>query len=147
MNIESKNVRLRYYKGNEMGKYYKVVREIDGKYYSYSNRFKEIGLELGYCIGKETVPEVGKIFIFKNFRCAKRFFKKGSHLNVKILEVKADKVEKAEYCLDHMYTKSNVINYWENDEYVLLTRVPEGTLFADSVVPVKVVKGVQYERY
>ena len=120
--------------------YYKAVRVKNDKFFSL---IKGLGyLELEYKIGKETIPKVGKIFLFDTLENAKDnidYNKPGE----KILKVKAKNVDNLYYCA--FIDIKSIKMFWDNFENG--TPMPNlvdesllGTLVADSVTPIEVVK-------
>ena len=127
--------------------YYKVVRVVGKKYYSFTRGLERF--EVKYEIGKAVKAKIGKLFIFKRLKDAKLFlsYMKFDRHDYSILKVEVKGVEKAE--------KSSVLIddfvevFWRNKLYKEpldvvpnqpFSAVPKGTLVADSVLPVEVIE-------
>lgn len=124
--------------------YWKVVcKSPYGGLTSACHRFNTF--HLNYEIGKETVPLIGKIFIFSRREDARRFKNRQStpHL-LKILKVKANNPfrfylradpDTANISWFWKLMDQNILPYSRDGHYV--DNTPEGTFVADSITPVE----------
>lgn len=106
---------------------YKCVREWNGKWYSVAVT-KPAKVE--YHLNMETVPNqpFGPLCVFKSLRTAE-FFRQN------IIFYPKDKI-----ILKVKYIPSNQEIVWDNVSTDKLQSLPEGTILADSVTPIKVIK-------
>ena len=119
--------------------YYKVVREERGKYYSY---IIDGVFELRYEIGKQTIPKIGKIFIFDTLKDAEKYVEGDSEAH-KILKVRAKNV--MGMVLRSNLGDRNIMRFWKDGSSVEANEfsvffTPPGTMGADSITPIEVVK-------
>lgn len=90
---------------------------------------------LEYVLGKKTVPEFGKIFVFKELEDARRFLS-GNSSNYRILECKCNKNMKPIYRRLSSLASIDVMKRWWNNEFKNdFDYAPTGTYGADWVIP------------
>lgn len=122
---------------------YKVALVKDGKWMSTNAAYlntrymipKSVLLEYG--IGKTTVPNVGKLFVFGTPRDAARFtYSSDTHKIIKGY-AKNPKIAKKRLSLDS-FQGDNLNIFWR-DHYINYTFPPDGTFFCDSFTGLKVI--------
>ena len=117
-------------------KAYKVV-DTDG--WSSGFLYRET-LSLKYQINKVTRPKVGKIFVFKNLKSAKKFIKslnQNGFFGFRIFSGKAENCKRMLY-MSRFSNIEQMWAYWEGDE--LRRRTPYGTYGCDAFTPLKEIK-------
>ena len=109
--------------------YWKVVREIDGKYYSAAIYYGKYCLE--YKIGEEIVAPIQGIFIFDTKEDAVKF--KNGTPGFEILKVKSTGEEIATPIFYHIEDlEDNYITTYESRKF------PPGTKCFKSIIPIEV---------
>lgn len=135
--------------------YYKVVRVIDGRYYSanhslnYSWYDRMITLRLEYKLNEPVTAKIGKIFIFDCLESARLFQHKDlGGVPTVVLKVKAiGRVAKILSVVDTFYLDAPnqyFTNYWKKSRWKLSSIVegyeaPMGTLGAKTVIPIEII--------
>lgn len=115
-------------------KVYKVVRKINGVYYSAVVRSI---YSLSYRIGEETRPVIGKIFVFPVLADAIAWCNYSPTYT--ILECNTDKIEKAFKMTISAITNS-IHDFWKSPMYVFKCPVVYGTAFVSKLVPIQKIK-------
>lgn len=127
--------------------YWKVV--IDNGCGEYVSSWARNGYQLRYKIGKWTVPNIGKIFIFETRKQAREYKSRLCEHGARIFKVRADGVvEYDEYIPNGMDWKFAYNLFWAKgtriignrmfgpNGSVILMQAPNGTCFAKKVKPV-----------
>ena len=122
-----------------MKTYYKVVRVVDGKFYSCS---VYPGLE--YRVGYWTEPKVGKLFVFNNLNAARSYF---ITCDYKIFECEVDSPTRLKYRLRipiAFLDDDDIKYFWNNYSKMLRKnsreRINEGTVLVGKVKLVREVE-------
>lgn len=141
--------------------YWKVVQNINGKLYSSISSHSD-NTKLQYKLGEETVPKIGKIFIFENYQNAKRFLEiiwnNTYKTSYSILIVDAKNItnetftnKKSVLSTVFLNCHDDVLEFWNKiaskdttlieidffcDKFCVT--VPTGTLLASSVTPTSI---------
>ena len=123
--------------------YYKIVRkETDNKYYSMNYAIAE-DLQIEYKIGEEAKAKIGKIFIFRTLKATKEYIRYAPS-NMKILKVRVKNVSELNICTEWVSSDSDIRDFW-SDYYSNSNTIenavyaPEGTMGAESVIPIEFV--------
>ena len=127
--------------------YYKIVRiNFLNKLCSMNYAIAE-DLQIEYKIGEEAKAKVGKIFIFKTLKSARKYIENAPS-NFEILKVRAKNVAELPFCsgwiskgikkfwYDYNYCSRRLYYYKCRANYVY---TPAGTMGADSIVPIEFV--------
>lgn len=113
-------------------KVYKVVHKTKDGYFSAVVKFT---YRLYYKIGKETIPIIGKIFIFPKLTDAITWYNNSRRLV--ILECETDDIEEAVKMSVSALT-DNIKNFWTNPKYfVFKCPVVYGTAFVSKLTPIR----------
>lgn len=123
-------------------KVYKVVSTDDGVLKSYNGSYLE-SMRLPYAIGHKTVPIIknSSLFAFTKLVYARNFAKANHNLSdtLLILSCEAD-ISKDQRHEISVFTK-DVEEFWMSDNPDVCTEPPpEGTIFCDSITPIKEIK-------
>lgn len=117
--------------------YWKVVWESpQRKFFSCSDLPPKFVLK--YKIGEKTVPKIGKIFIFNTRKNARNYIKFQSCNYVhhfKILKVRTVGTPKIASWRAFI-GNDTILQFWSNKN-ISLRETPQGTYFADAVIPVE----------
>lgn len=122
-------------------KVYKVVKVIDGEYYSSVSprRFR-----LKYEIGKETIsdPNTVGIFCYKDIYDATNYAK---HVNrsrkMEIFEARGNGLIKAKSICCKSFDGDEILDFYENNLQVFTSTKPGiDTIFYKSIIPIKLIE-------
>lgn len=110
-----------------------VEKTCDNRWRSIVNVKNDSKFCLFYEIGKETKPNIGKIFVFRTRQAARNW---GGKMGYKILKCSyTGELEIAKYYSSSIY---GIEEFWQGNRSCKGDRgVPPGTVFVDSVTPIE----------
>ena len=118
---------------------YKVVYNSGDKFWSYIRNLGIYSCSLRYEIGKTTVPEIGKLFVFENLDDARNFVR-FENSRVSILKGIANNLIEIERCCNPF---GNFKNFWNKeinaDSIFPEVKSPPGSYVCDSFTPKEIV--------
>jgi hypothetical protein len=128
-----------------MKTYYKVVSHYAGSFYSaVFNHSSDAEFRLEYAVGKTTVPNIGRIYIFQDLESAKIFIQMRSDQGRAsyIFEGYATNVGKPKMVSSVLY-KAALHRFWKNKGIKITLPspkdAPKGTLTCSAFTPTKMI--------
>lgn len=115
---------------------YKVVIKYGNEFWSYIRNLGVCQYALQYEIGKTTVPEIGKIFVFEKLDDASNFVR---YENPRIIIMKgiAKNLTEIEWCSNPY---GSFKSFWNKEEnFMVEVEAPPGSSVCDSFTPEEVV--------